>query len=233
MITDTQVAQNLVKLYAGSVGFKVYAPGVGLSGICYGLIETPEENQIYLRGSADLADWAHDLFAAPVIFPHETFGPVHAGFFAGMDRLANQISTKIDFSKPTRIYGHSLGAARARALTALFLENYQKNPAMLETVVFGEPLSGMQQLANFLKPVVSRSYRNGAGFFFDMVTTVPPRIPPLLWVRASKLIHVSQSPATGIIEEALDPFSFHHMPLYAAAVAKIAPLEFPWRGDVR
>jgi hypothetical protein len=218
-MSDGEIARQLVNLYAGAAGFDFYQPGQGFSGICYGVKLLPDETLVCFRGSANLADWAHDLFALPAVFPHESFGPIHAGFSIGLDRVAFNVSTLIDKTKRTVICGHSLGAARARVLTAMLLETYQKDPALLETVLFGEPLSGMQPMADYLAPVRSRSYRNGAGMFHDGVTDVPVRIPLLLnWVRASKLTFVSQAPDVPILEEALDPFTFHHMGLYAAAL---------------
>lgn len=218
MYTDLQLAQLNADIYHGGETFDIYEAGGDDSGICYGIILRPDENIITFRGSKSLTDWIRDIIGMPAIFPHTTFGFIHAGFAIGMDRTANEISQHVNFSLPTTITGHSLGAARAAILTAMFLENYQRDHSKLKRVVFGEPLSGFQTLADYIKPVEARSYRNGSGWHHDLITDLPLYLPPTFnWTRASTLIHVS-APPTNFLEKSIDPFGYHHIPLYVQAL---------------
>jgi hypothetical protein len=216
MISDTEIAQLLVNLYSGPAGFDFYESGAGDSGICWALKCTPEADVVLLRGSKTLQDWFRDLIALASPWHHPVFGPVHPGFSIGMDRACDEIMSHLRELVPVIICGHSLGAGRAAILTALMIE---RGELPLARVAFGEPKPGFQQLADYIAKVPGRSYRNGAGVHHDMVTDVPFKIPPELYERPTPLIDVSEPPASVLAIE-FDPFAFHHMPLYAAALAK-------------
>jgi hypothetical protein len=87
-------------------------------------------------------------------------------------------------------------------------------------VVFGEPRPGFQPLADLISSIKeSRSYRNGkfGTFEHDFVTDVPYRIGPLQYVHPTPLIDVSALPP---LADAWGVFAYHHMPLYAQAIAQ-------------
>ncbi len=220
MISHSTIASWLVSLYQDGSGCDFYDPGKGDHGICWGLTKTPEEYVYKLRGSKSLEDWLRDLVALATPFEHNLFGPVHPGFLIGMDCAVDEMIEQWDGKTPITIAGHSLGAGRASIAVAMFLA--RKVPAsLMRRVVFGEPKPGMPQLAKYISAVPGTSYRNGTGFHHDIVTDVPLTLPPVEnYVRAAPLTMVS-NPPTNILAENFDVFAFHHMPLYAAALAKL------------
>jgi hypothetical protein len=227
MITDSQIAQSLVSLYAGSDGFDYYQSGRGDSGICWGLRNHDEagvpldEYEYYLRGSRTLEDWLRDLIALATPFEHNEFGPVHPGFLLGMADACTEMLSIWDRKTPIVIAGHSLGAGRAAIATAIFLQ--RGVPAnLMRRVVFGEPKPGLPPLAQFIAAVTARSYRNGTTFHHDAVTDFPLTLPPFEnYVHPCQMTFVDQPPES-LAEQYLNVFGFHHMPLYAAALAKLA-----------
>jgi hypothetical protein len=87
-------------------------------------------------------------------------------------------------------------------------------------VVFGEPRPGFQPLADLISSIKeSRSYRNGkfGTFEHDFVTDVPYRIGALQYVHPTPLIDVSALPPPA---DEWGIFAYHHMPLYAQAIAQ-------------
>jgi len=227
MTSDFEIAQLLVALYDGPDALKAasapyetfYEPGSGDHGIAYAVVRKPDENLILFRGSKSLLDWARDLFALPTVFTHKVYGPVHAGFSIGLDRAVYDASQHLDFANPTAICGHSLGGARAGTVTAMILENYQRDPRQLRRIVFGEPIPGFKTHADYIRPVESRSYCNTQDWHVDMVTRAVNYIPPAFaFVRCGAPIKV-HPPHVRIWEEILDPFALHHIGLYAAALA--------------
>jgi hypothetical protein len=88
--------------------------------------------------------------------------------------------------------------------------------------VFGEPKPGLPQLATYIAAVPGTSYRNGSGFHHDLITDLPLTLPPLEnYVHPTKFTFVNQAPDS-MLEATLDVFGFHHMPLYAKALSKLA-----------
>lgn len=218
--THQELAQLLNNIYSGPVGFDYYEPGsITHGGICFGIVRTIDENVIVLRGSKSPLDWVRDLLAIPTIFSHKIYGPVHQGFSIGMDRAADDIWAQISRNGlPITITGHSLGAARSSILTAIAIEKNWSSSGRrdMRRVVFGEPLSGFAQMADYINPVPATSYQNTQDWHVDTVTTVPFRLPNFDWVRACPLTRIS-GPHVNIIEEQIDPFALHHIELYAAA----------------
>ena len=189
------------------------------AGICYGVVHAPEETIVSFRGSLVLKDWVLDMNAFANPFVHQEFGPVHPGFLWGMAEAADKIAKLADIAKPITITGHSLGAARAAILTALLFEK-SINPSCLRRVVFGEPKPGFKQLASFINPVESRSYRNGDTHEHDPVPGMPFSFPPEEYVHPRPVIEVCEPPSGPLIEK-LAAFSWHHIDLYTAALDKL------------
>lgn len=218
MITDAQIADLLVKLYAGPDGFDFYEPGAGDSGICWALAKFPNEYVFMFRGSKTLKDWLRDLVAVPT-FEHNLFGPVHQGFLIGMTDAVDEMLSHWDMKTPITVAGHSLGAGRAALAIAKLIE--RGIPVnLMRRVVFGEPKPGFPQLADFISKVPGRSYRNGTTSHHDTITDLPFTTDVLRYVHPTPLILVNQPPASEV-EVLLDVFGFHHVQLYAAALNKL------------
>jgi Lipase (class 3) len=222
MVSDAQIAAWLVDLYAGPAGFDHYEPGQGDSGICWGLKLTADYDYVLLRGSVTPEDWLRDFIALATPFEHHEFGPVHPGFLLGMEDMMKSLYEVMGHSMDNLIIaGHSLGAGRAAILTALMISTYDYGCYPVARVVFGEPKPGFPQLAEYIANVPARSYRNGTGIHHDMITDVPLTLPPLEnYVHPCPLTLVNNPPAN-VLEADLDVFGYHHMPLYAAALAKL------------
>jgi hypothetical protein len=213
-MTDLQIANSLVDLYAGTLtSFDFVEPGKGDSGICWSSKRSDGVDYIFLRGSVTLADWFKDLIALAAPWTHDTLGPVHPGFLLGMDRCWAEIKFKT--AGPWVVSGHSLGAGRAAILTGLMLED---GISPLARVTFGEPKPGFAQLAKFISKVPTRSYRNGHNRDHDLVTSVPISFPPEEYAHAETLIDVSAIPS---LEETIlhGPLRYHSMKLYVQALA--------------
>lgn len=220
MITDARIADLLVKLYQGPEGFDFYEAGNGDSGICWALSKFEDEYVYQLRGSKTLEDWLRDLVALATPFEHNAFGPVHPGFLIGMADAVDEMLTRWDRKSLITVTGHSLGAGRAAIAVAMFLERGVPR-WLLRRVVFGEPKPGLCTLAEFIANVPGRSYRNGTQAHHDLITDLPLTIRPFEdYVHPTPLVMVNEPPQSES-EALLDVFGFHHIPLYAAALAKL------------
>lgn len=218
MINSSQIAQQLVNLYGGPKGFDIYEPGNGDNGICYGIIKSPTENQIFLRGSAKLQDWVRDLMAITNPFEHDVFGPIHPGAFIGLEAASVQISKHLDSTKPILISGHSLGGQRTTLLTALFIQ-MGILPKNMRRVPFAAPKAGFRKLLDYVAGVPVQSYWNSVNVFHDPVPMLPATFPPEDYVQ-DPLIMVSGNPDAKIWLE-LGIFAPHHMPAYLVGVSKL------------
>jgi hypothetical protein len=117
--------------------------------------------------------------------------------------------------QPVIIAGHSLGAARAAILTALMVKDGVIPAAR---VVFGEPKPGLIDLAELIKGVPARSYRNGDTLHHDLVTDVPLSLPPLEYMHPTPIVPVCAEP-TGDLFDRFGAFAWHHIGLYVTAVS--------------
>jgi hypothetical protein len=181
----------------------------------------PGADVIVFRGSTTLQDWLRDAEAVANPVESAGLGPVHPGFNAGLTavwqelmarRAAGQLSPRVV------VTGHSLGAARATLMTGYLV---QGGAAPIARYVFGEPRPGFARLAEIIKDVPAFSYRNGDNAEdpsgFDLVTSVPFRFFPELYVHPSPLIDVrADPPAT----DEWGVFRWHHIQLYCDALAK-------------
>lgn len=219
MITDKRAAELCAGLYgtptAVPVAFSQIDPGTD-DGICWAISREDDVDVIVMRGSMTPEDWLRDSMAAP--YMSRRMGPVHHGFYLGLDNAWRDMKLVLRPGSLVAVVGHSLGAARAALLTGIMLDDGYPPAAR---IVFGEPKPGFAQLADFIKPVPARSYRNGAGENHDIVTDLPFTIPAL------RLNYVHPAPLT-YLECKPDPsdqsgmFVYHHMDLYLAGVSAIA-----------
>ena len=178
-------------------------------GVCWALKRLPGFDVVVLRGSVTGLDWIRDLRA---MASRTRIGHVHVGFFTGMEHVWGDLRPLI--SQPCIVTGHSLGAARAAILTALMTAD---GVPPVARVVFGEPKPGMIDLAEVIRDVPGRSYRNGDEVHHDLVTDVPFSFPPLQYVHPTPIIpvfckpHQDEFAANGV-------FAWHHWDLYETAI---------------
>lgn len=212
MIKSSVVANLLVSLYNGAADFDILEPGSGDSGICWAAKEVDGVTLLLLRGSVTLSDWLDDFRAVTTPFNHSVLGPVHPGFALGMTDCWAEMRAKT--KGPYVISGHSLGAGRAAILTGLMIRDGILPQAR---IAFGEPKPGFAQLARYIAPVPAVSYRNVAlsGPGHDYVTDVPATFPLENYTHPCPLTSVRVKPSSNGL------FAFHHMPLYAQAVADL------------
>lgn len=178
-------------------------------GVCWALKRLPDFDLVVLRGSVTGLDWIRDLRALAI---RTRIGHVHNGFHAGMEHVWRDLRPLIN--QPCIVTGHSLGAARAAILTALMVVD---GMPPIARVVFGEPKPGMIDLAEILKAVPGRSYRNGGDLHHDLVCDVPLSFPPLQYVHPTPVIPVCCRPHGEEFEEQ-GIFAWHHIELYETAL---------------
>ncbi len=178
-------------------------------GVFWALKRLPGYDVVIFRGSVIFLDWVRDgrALATPTRIGH-----VHAGFFAGMEKMWAEARPIL--TQSVIVCGHSLGAARAAILTGLMVAD---GMAPIARVVFGEPKAG---LLDFVKPIADvpgRSYRNGDNLHHDLITDEPPSWPPFQFMRPTPIIPVCCRPQ-GNEFEAFGLFAWHHGTLYDIAL---------------
>lgn len=186
-----------------------FDPGLD-DGVCWALKKIAGTDVIVLRGSITPHDWMEDVNAIAV---PSRIGGVHAGFFAGMEKVWAEIRPLL--TQPVVITGHSLGASRAAILCGLMVAD-KLPPA--GRIVFGEPKPGLLDLAQLIKGVPGWSFRNGNSVHHDLVTDLPMTLPPLQFIHPTPIIVVTAEPSDGLFS-ALGIFAFHHISLYQTAIA--------------
>lgn len=184
------------------------------NGICWAMKHLGTVDVIILRGSTTPQDWVRDFEAVADPFTHSALGPVHPGFLAGIEDA--YAAMKPLLRADVIVCGHSLGAARAAILTGLMVDD---NHAPRARVVFGEPRPGFAPLAKLIASVPARSYRNGNGILYDLITEVPIAMGPENYVHPCPLTHVCEEPGPDWTKQ-WGVFAWHAMPLYLAAVEK-------------
>lgn len=166
-------------------------------------------------GTTDLQGWMRDFEAiASTPLDHPQLGPIHSGFWSGMDEAIADIGAVVAAAERVIIGGHSLGAARG----AIYAGVRTATGRTLDGVVLcGEPRVGMSRFATLMAPVRGRSYRNRA----DPVCEVPfdvPLIEP--YGHEWSLRPVDAAPASF---DPWGPLADHHIQLYYEGVAKLSP----------
>lgn len=219
MISDAQLAALCAASYLdptqSGIAWDHFDVGESGDQVRWGIKRIGGDVAVVLPGSRTGPDWLRDFQAVANPFHHDDLGPVHPGFLSGMRTLARELGTMVGKTEPLYITGHSLGAGRGGILTGqLVLDGW----APAARVVFGEPKPGFLQLANLIKGVPGRSYRNGDDKHHDLVTDVPFSFPPEQYVHPTPIIPVCARPG-GDVFARNGIFAWHHMPLYAAALA--------------
>jgi hypothetical protein len=218
-INDKDVADLCVGIYADpdspAVTWDRFDDGKDSDQICWGVKIIEGCDVLVFRGSTTFEDWRRDFDAWANPFGHSKLGPVHPGFLLGLDQVLEEYRQK--GSAKLFVAGHSLGAGRASVFCGLAIV---AGIIPVGRVLFGEPRPGFQPLAHLIGAIKeSRSYRNGrvGTFEHDYVTDVPYRIGLLQYVHPTALIDVSALPPA---DDEWGIFSYHHMPLYAQAIAR-------------
>jgi hypothetical protein len=210
MLTDLQICDLLQAQYdADSTKFNVWAP---YGEVSWALLHDSDHDLLCFEGSHDLPDWQRDFKAEMIQV--EGLGGVHAGFYSGLLGVQNAILPLLQKDKPTVISGHSLGAGEAHIFTGMLAK---AGLTQLETVGFGSPLPGDQQLSDVIAPFSNRSYWNYKNpLEHDFVGDVPISIPDERYVVPHPRIEVCQPPVHP------DPWlalAWHHLSLYRDALA--------------
>lgn len=171
MLSDLDIALQLQKQYDCVQG--VFDRSGVVQNVTFAVKHFDDCDIIAFEGSHDLPDWERDFHADMVHI--DGLGGVHSGFYAGLPAVLQAILPYISTEKPSIICGHSLGGGESHIFTGLLaLAGFTK----LETVTFGSPLPGDQQLSDLLAPFPNRSYWNyHNGFEHDLVGSVPIWLP--------------------------------------------------------
>jgi hypothetical protein len=213
MITDRRAAELCAALYgyadAPYVHFEHIDHGED-DGICWALAREGDTDVVIFRGTDNIEDAIRDILAvAWTPCSEQRLGPVHIGFFFGLDRVWGEMQPMLRPGAPVCIDGHSLGAARASDMAGIMVAA-GRPPA--RRVIFGEPRPGFAQLADLIKDVPTTSYRNGCGRNVDIVTTVPFSLGPLAYVNSALFTDVT------VLPQPNDPWpgdaAYHHLQLY-------------------
>jgi hypothetical protein len=213
MPTDADCAALCAAIYntTSGTGFDHFDLGAD-DGICWALKRLDGFDVIVLRGSQTELDWLRDFRAFTI---PTRIGHVHAGFFEGMEHMWADLRPLLE--QPVIVIGHSLGAAHADVLTALMVKD---GVPPIVRIVFGEPRPGFADLAEIVRKVPGRSYRNCELIWHDDVTDVPP----FPYEHPTAPIKVC-APPSGSWLDRFGPFSWHHIELYQAALRTAATQE--------
>lgn len=189
-----------------STTLKTKRAGYKLAGGCLVVI---------LPGTQDTAQWEDDFAAFPRWTAHPTFGPIHAGFWVGIEAFCAALVPELQkHGLPVIIEGHSLGAGEA-PLVAAEIRSY--GIAIDRLVCWAPPRPGMRQLADYLADVPKALYRTVGTETpgHDLVTDVPFTVPLIApYCQVGPLTDLTVTPAP------TDPwlcFRYHHMELYTDA----------------
>lgn len=217
MLLDLEAATACDAIYAYEGGAQVKWDYLSTSGdgVYYGITKFEGYTGLVFRGSTTLDDWMEDLEALANPFDQGKLGPVHPGFFEGIEAVVEKVLQRVPASTLV-VCGHSLGAARATLATALMAAH---GAAPAHRVVFGEPYAGFEQAAAFANIPNSRSYRNSKGAYHDLVCDVPFSFWPELYTKPTRPIDVCRVPDP---EDNWGLFAWHHMPYYLEALQKLA-----------
>lgn len=208
MITDAAFADICLGSYDAAYVWDALSQA---NGVYVGIKRVDDLDVICFRGSETTEDWIRDLRAVPETTDHPELGPVHAGFFAGMEATAIWTTKQLRPHAEIAVTGHSLGAARAWLCAALMRA---KSVEIERVCVFGSPRPGFPPLREVLKGISAVSYRNATPSGHDRVTDMPPAFAELPWTEPCPLTDINVPPVAGD----RSPFRFHHMPLYRAGM---------------
>lgn len=169
---------------------------------------------VIFPGTTDVQGWLRDFEAlAETPHDHPQLGPVHLGFWAGIEDAYDAVARSGGLDGPVIVGGHSKGAAAAVLFAGLMAAN-GKSPIAIVTC--GEPRAGMAPLVALLKPVPIRSYRNRS----DPVCDVPFTLPGFDYRHLRPFIALDEPAMAG---DPWGPLADHHIELYAQGVGALHP----------
>ncbi len=187
--------------------------GTNADDIYFGWVRYNGVLWLVYRGSVTKTDWAHDLYTFYNPCISDALGPVHPGFYSGLQATVQKFLNARKPGEPIGITGHSLAAGRGSLATGLCCV---ANARPDYRIVFGEPHSASSELSGIIRPVAtSLSYRNtgGSNSTWEDVDEIT-RVPPWFDVPTERLdMTVTPDP-----DDPWGAFRFHHMGLYAGAV---------------
>jgi len=222
-LTDLDVANLVNGIYAypgdPAIAWDHFDSGASDDDVYWAVKIVNGVSVVVFRGSTTAEDWERD--AETAFWVDRDLGEVHLGFLQGMKDVWQEVGPTLKAGAWVSS-GHSLGAARAQILAALGVVAACPPAAV---VVLGEPRPCFAKMAGILAAYPNRSYRNRDSDGHDLVTDLPPYLPPAFpYVHGGysrPLIDISQSPSD---PNDWSPFRYHHMPPYQAAVSKLNPM---------
>ncbi|MDE3022962.1 MAG: lipase family protein [Pseudomonadota bacterium] len=163
-----------------------------------------QDDHIVFRGSKSIEDWFRDFKGWPIW--DKQLGWCHAGFLEDMRDVLTEIIAVV--GPNVYFHGHSLGAARACIMAALFVVNGRK---VLGVYTFGCPRPGFAKLKRILQEVTQGSWRN--------LNDPVPEVPVLfkLYLHTCELTQIAAPPPSNDDSVLAD----HHINLYAAGIEKL------------
>ena len=217
VITHHDLALLCAALYdepgAPSVSWLYRTPTKDAPIYC-GILRLEQYLVVMSRGSFTFQDWLRDLMAlAETPYNHPQWGSVHPGFYEGVGETHEIVDQYRHVVERVIYAGHSKGAGNAQLLAARDIDD---GILPHSTVVWGEPMSGFQQLVDYLGRVPGVSYQNGDDHEVDRITTVPFSFPPENYRHRLGFTRVTQRPQAEQLA-ALDLFAYHHFTLYLQA----------------
>jgi hypothetical protein len=166
---------------------------------------------IILPGTEDWQQWLLDFDAVP--FDHPTFGPIHSGFWQGIEAFCDEFikaHDEVAANLPIVIACHSLGGGEGPQLAAELL---RRGIEVARLVCFAPPRCGTQVLGAYIARINKTLYRTRGSMWpgHDIVTDVPTDPP---YKHVWPLTDVTVTPLASDAWEA----RYHHMTLYAGAI---------------
>jgi hypothetical protein len=216
MITDHDIAALCADIYSSEPQAAWTERVLPDDGVAYGIKDFGTAVALVFRGSATLTDWLRDAEAVADPLDHGELGPVHPGFFDGLQDLWTKLKPELT-RKPCIIARHSLGAARASLFVGLMVID---NHPPLRRVCFGEPRPGFPQAGGIIAKVKGRSYCNGNGRAHDLVTDVPFTTWIEDYVHPTPLVPICDTPTDAEVRQDF-LFAWHSMTLYAEATPPV------------
>ena len=163
------------------------------SGEVYaGIAHIDNQTVIICRGSANVADWLHDLDAVPEYI--DGIGTVHAGMWDGVEEFFG----KLRLSGSCVFAGHSLGCAHTAFAAALAVRS---GASVSNLELFAPPRFGDSQFHAGIAEIKTRAWRNG----LDPVPEIPLGLP---WTQFD--LNMIYNPP----QDAWDIFAWHSIDLY-------------------
>lgn len=211
-VTDLEIADLIQLSYRSDSQWDLRWAGPADDDLTVCVEKLGDMTVIVFPGTTDIQGWLRDFEAVPSTpHDHPQLGPVHAGFWAGVDQAYQIVSQAGCLDGPVIVGGHSKGAANG-ILFAGLLTAAGKPPAAVVTC--GEPRAGMALLARLLAPVPIRSYRN----LDDPVCDVPFTLPGFDYQHPRALIPLAAAPLAG---DPWGPLAAHHIELYAEGIGAL------------